>query len=76
MISFAGLGEAIGEGEVTGVGDTAGVGAVLGVVMMTGVEGVADGEFEACWLGSAQPDNAKTNPATKVAGNPPLLTRP
>jgi hypothetical protein len=29
MISFAGLGEAIGEGEVSGVADSAGVGTVL-----------------------------------------------
>jgi len=41
------------------------------------VDGLASGEFEACWLfGSVQPASTKTNPATHAAGTAPLLTRP
>jgi hypothetical protein len=59
-------------GEATG-GDAAG-GVVLGVVLTAGVEGLASGEFEACWLGGVQATEIRTRPATMVAKiQPPLL---
>ena len=77
MISLAGLGEAFALGDASGGEVSVGVGAVLGVATAAGVEGVASGEFDACWLlGSVQPANMKTNPTTRVAGTTPLLTRP
>jgi hypothetical protein len=76
MISFAGLGDGLGEGADAGVGDSAGVGMVLGVVVTGAVEGLDSGELDAVWLGCVQPDNSKTNPATHAAGTTRLLNRP
>jgi hypothetical protein len=74
MISFAGLGEALGGGEVAGDGVSVGVdaGAELGVVT---ADGVASGDVVAVWLVWVQPVRTKTNPATHAAGTTPLLTR-
>jgi hypothetical protein len=56
-------------------GDAAG-GVVLGGVLTAGVEGLASGELEACWLGGVQATETRTS-ATIVAKNqpPPLVTR-
>jgi hypothetical protein len=74
MIRLAGLGDDAAEGEDSGVGR----GSVLGVgLAAAAVDGVTSGEVVGCWLMAwVQLDSTKTNPATKVTGTAPLLTKP
>ena len=73
MTRFGGLGEAAADGDASGVGK----GSVLGVGLAAAVDGDTSGEVVGCWLTACvQLDSTKTNPATKVAGTTPLLTKP
>ena len=75
MMSFAGLGDALGVGDAPEAGDPVGVGAMLGVVVTGEVEGLASGEFEPVTLGWVQAAKSSTNAATRAAGTARLLTR-
>ena len=65
-LSVDALGEATG-GEATGVGD--GLGALA-----TGVDGVASGEFEDCWVGGVQAAETRSSPAAIATKTQPPLT--
>ena len=76
MTSFATAGE-VAEGDELMGGVTSGADEGLLSGLEGAVDGLASGEFEACWLfGSVQPASTKTNPATHAAGTAPLLSRP
>jgi len=76
MTSFATAGD-VAEGDELMGGVTSGADDGLLSGLEAAVDGLASGEFEACWLlAMVQPARTKTNRATHAAGTAPLLSRP